>query len=138
MILGVLAVLVLWLLKEIPATADIFGWYSLAWAATIFAGVVGAKFILDGIFMGSKGVISRKFNILLGAVCLIVALLCMTSELIIPNKIVVPVIAIIVAAAIFLGILVTGARKWDGADNQRVGYKNYHQRKAEAEKAEQK
>ena len=137
-VLGVVAVLVLWLLKELPATAGMFGWYSLSWAATIFAGVVGAKFILDGVFMGSKGVISRKFTILLGAVCLIFAFICLTAAIVIPENIVMPIIAIIVAVAIFLGILVTGARKWDGGDNQRVGYKNYHQRKAEEEKAEKK
>ena len=137
-VLGVVAVLVLWLLKELPATAGMFGWYSLAWAATIFAGVVGAKFILDGVFMGSKGVISRKFSILLGAACLVVALLSLTAEIFIADNIVIPIIAIIVAAAIFLGILVTGGRKWDAGDNQRVGYKNYHQRKAEAEKSERK
>jgi len=137
-VLGVVAVLVLWLLKELPATAGMFDWYSFAWAATIFAGVVGAKFVLDGVFMGSKGVISRKFTILLGAVCLIFAFICLTSAIVIPENIVMPIIAIIVAAAIFLGILVTGARKWDGGDNQRVGYKNYHQRKAEEEKAEKK
>ena len=137
-ILGVVAVLVLWLLKELPATADIFGWYSTAWAATIFSGVVGAKFLLDGIFMGSKGVISRKLLILLGTVCLIIAFICLTFAIAIPENIVMPIIAIAVAGAIFLGLLVTGARKWDGADNQRVGYKNYHQRKAEEEKAEKK
>ena len=137
-ILGVVAVLVLWLLKELPATADMFGWYSTAWAATIFSGVVGAKFLLDGIFMGSKGVISRKLLILLGTACLIFAFICLTSAIVIPENIVMPIIAIAVAGAIFLGLLVTGARKWDGADNQRVGYKNYHQRKAEEEKAEKK
>ena len=137
-ILGVVAVLVLWLLKELPATADMFGWYSTAWAATIFSGVVGAKFLLDGIFMGSKGVISRKLLILLGTVCLIIAFICLTFAIAIPENIVMPIIAIAVAGAIFLGLLVTGARKWDGADNQRVGYKNYHQRKAEEEKAEKK
>lgn len=137
-ILGVVAVLVLWLLKELPATANLFGWYSVAWAATIFSGVVGLKFLLDGIFMGSTGVISRKFLILLGTVCLIFGFICLTSAIVIPENIIMPIIAIAIAGAIFLGILVTGARKWDGADNQRVGYKNYHQRKAEEERAEKK
>ena len=137
-ILGVVAVLVLWLLKELPATANMFGWYSVAWAATIFSGVVGLKFLLDGIFMGSTGVISRKLLILLGTVCLIFGFICLTSAIVIPENIIMPIIAIAIAGAIFLGILVTGARKWDGADNQRVGYKNYHQRKAEEEKAEKK
>ena len=137
-ILGVVAVLVLWLLKEIPATAEMFSWYSVAWGATIFSGVVGLKFLLDGIFMGSKGVISRKFLILLGTAFLIGSFLCLTSAIVIPNNLVMPIIAVALAGAIFLGIIVTGARKWDGGDNQRVGYKNYHQRKAEEEKAEQK
>jgi len=137
-ILGVVAVLVLWLLKEIPATAEMFSWYSVAWGATILSGVVGLKFLLDGIFMGSNGVISRKFLILLGAVCLIGAFLCLTSAIVIPNNLIMPIIAVALAGAIFLGIMVTGARKWDGADNQRVGYKNYHQRKSEEEKAEKK
>jgi len=137
-ILGVISVLTLWLLKELPVTANMFSWYSLAWAATIFSGVVGAKFLLDGIFMGSKGVISRKFLILLGTVCLVFAFICLTSAIVIPENLVMPIIAIAIAVAIFLGILVTGARKWDGADNQNIGYKNYHQRKAEEEKAEKK
>lgn len=137
-VLGIVAVLVLWLLKELPATADMFAWYSVAWGATIFAGVVGVKFLLDGIFMGSKGVISRKLLILLGAGCLVIALLCLTSAIFISKNIIMPIIAIIIAGAVFLGIVVTGARKWDGGDNQRVGYKNYHQRKAEEEKAEKK
>lgn len=136
-ILGVVAVLVLWLLKEIPATAEMFSWYSVAWGATILSGVVGLKFLLDGIF--GQGVISRKFLILLGAVCLIGAFLCLAQSVgVIPNNLIMPIIAVALAGAIFLGIMVTGARKWDGADNQRVGYKNYHQRKAEEEKAEKK
>jgi hypothetical protein len=41
---------------------------------------------------------------------------------------------VLVAAGIVLGIIGTGGKKWDTADNQKVGYKNYHQRKAEEEK----
>ena len=38
------------------------------------------------------------------------------------------------ALAIVLGIIGTGGKKWDTADNQKAGYKNYHQIKEEEEK----
>lgn len=136
--LAVLAVLVLWLLKEIPGTADAFAWYSTAWGVTIFLGVVGVKYLLDGIFMRSKGPIARKFTIIVAAVYLIGAFICLTSAIAIPENIVIPIIAIAIAAALLIGLMVTGGRKWDAGDNQSVGYKNYHQRKAEEEKAAKK
>ncbi len=134
--LALLAAAVLWLLKVIPATADLFAWYTLSWAATILLGIAGLKFLLDGIFMTSKGVISRKFTIFAGAVILVLALICLTSAIAIPHNLIAPIIAIILAAALVVGIMVTGAHKWDAGDNQSVGYKNYHQRKAEEAKAE--
>ncbi|MCM1404313.1 MAG: hypothetical protein NC133_02310 [Prevotella sp.] len=136
--LAVLVVAVFWLLKVIPATTDVFDWYTLSWAATILLGVAGLKFLLDGIFMHSKGVIARRLTIIAGAVILVLALICLTSAIAIPDNLVAPIIAIILAAALVLGILVTGARQWDAGDNQRVGYKNYYQRKAEEDKAEKK
>ena len=136
--LGAVIVAVLWLLKELPATKDAFAWYSVAWGVTIYLGVIGLKYLLDGIFMRSKGVISRKFTILVGVGFLVLAFLCLTFEIAIPGNLIAPIIAIAFAAAILLGLLVTGGRKWDAGDNQTVGYKNYHQRKAEEEKAARK
>lgn len=136
--LALMAVLVLWLLKEIPATAGNFAWYSLAWGVTIFFGVTGIKYLLDGIFMRSKGVIARRLTILAGAGILVLTLICLTSAIAIPNNLIAPIIAIIFATAIVIGLMVTGARKWDAGDNQSVGYKNYHQRKAEEERQAQK
>lgn len=134
--LAVLVVAVMWLLQVIPATADYFSWFSLAWTGTILLGVAGLKYLLDGIFTGSKGVISRRLTIIAGAVILVMALICLTFAIAIPENYIAPIICIVIAAAIFLGLLVTGGRKWDTADNQKAGYKNYHQRKAEEEKAE--
>ena len=114
----------------------VLSWYSLSWATTIFLAAAGLKYILAGIFMTSKGVIARRMTIIAGAVMLVLALICLTSAIAIPNNIIAPIIAIIIALAVFVGILVTGGRKWDGGDNQKVGYKNYYQRKAEEEKAE--
>ena len=114
----------------------VLNWYSLSWATTIFLAAAGLKYVLAGIFMTSKGVIARRMTIIAGAVMLVLALICLTSAIAIPNNIIAPIIAIIIALAVFVGILVTGGRKWDGGDNQKVGYKNYYQRKAEEEKAE--
>lgn len=137
----VLVVLVgLWVAQVILANYDagqnVLSWYSLSWATTIFLAAAGLKFLLDGIFMRSKGVIARRMTIIAGGVVLGLALICLTSAIALPRNIITPIIAMILAVAIFIGILVTGGRKWDAGDNQSVGYKNYYQRKAEAEKAE--
>jgi len=130
----------LWLAEVLVAKYypdnNILAWYSLSWATTIFLAAAGVKFLLDGIFMSSRGVIARRMTIISGAVVLVMALICLTSAIAIPNNIIAPIIAIIITAGLFVAILVTGGRKWDAGDNQTVGYKNYRQRKAEEEKAE--
>ena len=117
---------------------NVLSWFSLNWAVTIMVAAVGVKFLLDGIFMGSKGVISRRLTIIAGGVVLALALMCLAFTIAMPKNLVMPIIAIILTLAIFIGILVTGGKKWDTADNQKIGYKNYRQRKAEEEKAERK
>ena len=130
----------LWLAEVLVAKYypdnNILAWYSLSWATTIFLAAAGVKFLLDGIFMGSRGVIARRMTIIAGAVVLVMALICLTSAIAIPNNIIAPIIAIIITTGLFVAILVTGGRKWDAGDNQTAGYKNYRQRKAEEEKAE--
>lgn len=132
----------LWLAEVLLAKStpdnNVLAWYSLNWAVTIFVTAVGVKFLLDGIFMGSKGVISRRLTIIAGAVVLVLALFCLAFTIALPKNLVMPIVAIILTAGVFVGILVTGGKKWDTADNQKVGYKNYRQRKAEEEKAERK
>jgi len=51
-----------------------------------------------------------------------------------------PLICLIVALALFAGLFISGGKKWDLADNEKEGYKNYYERKAEEEqkKAEEK
>jgi hypothetical protein len=131
----------LWAAKVIianyyPSHNEILGWYSLNWAVTIFLTAVGVHYLLCGIFMRSKGVIARRMTIIAGSVMLALALINLTFAIALPHNIIAPIIAIIMTLGLFIGILVTGGRKWDGGDNQNIGYKNYHQRKAEEEKAE--
>jgi hypothetical protein len=65
---------------------------------------------------------------------LVVTLLSIASAIALPDNWILPIICVMAALAIVLGIIVTGGKKWDTADNQKAGYKNYHQRKAEEEK----
>jgi hypothetical protein len=54
------------------------------------------------------------------------------------RTLIVPIIVGVLILGILVGYIVTGGKKWDGGDNQQVGYKNYHQRKAEEEAREKK
>ncbi|MCQ2381726.1 MAG: hypothetical protein MJ054_00275 [Clostridia bacterium] len=126
LVLVVLAVL--WAVRVVLEPSYL-SWYSFSWAVTIFLTATGLKFVLDGIFMSGKGVIAGRLTIIAGAVVLVLALICLTSAITIKESLIAPIIAIIITVAIFIGILVTGGRKWDAGDNQSVGYKNYYQRK---------
>lgn len=132
-VLGLSAVLAATLCLLSVLMPDDFGWFSLSWAIALMSGVFGVAFIVRGVF--SKNAIPlKKFNIYFGAGFLIVAFLCLINELAIKNEIVLPVIALVIAAALLLGFVAVGGKKWDGGDNEKAGYKNYYQRKAEEEK----
>lgn len=129
--LAALVAAVLWLLSVV--VPDTFGWFSAGWAVVVVAGAAGLAFVLKGLFTKDVGMI-KKTNIIVGAALLVVAFLQVVLELALPQNIVVPVIAIVVVAALLLGYVAVGGKKWDTGDNQKVGYKNYYQRKAEAER----
>ena len=127
----ILAAPVLWLLSMVmPET---FGWFNLSYAVAMISLGIGLLLIIKGVF-NRNNVIYKKFNIWLGIGLLIVTLLSIASAIAIPDNWIVPIICIMLAAGLVLGILATGGKKWDTADNQKVGYKTYHQRKAEEEK----
>lgn len=130
----VLAVAVISLLMVIPATAPYFAWFSWAWAGCIVAGALGVKYLLAGIFTRNN-VAVKKVLIIFGALFLVIAVFCLTWAIALPHEIIAPTIALILTAALFLGVLFTGGKSWDTGDNQKAGYQNYHQRKAAAEKA---
>ena len=60
------------------------------------------------------------------------------SALALPKNLVLPILLVVVSVLLVLGILFTGGKKWDTGDNQKMGYKNYYQRKAEEEKKKTK
>ena len=129
-----LAVAVISLLRLIPATAEYFTWFSWGWAVTIIAGTLGLRYLLAGLLSRGNPII-RKKNIWCGAAFLIITLFCLSWVIAIPEDWIVPLIAIIITGALFLGVLFTGGRKWDAGDNQKAGYKTYRERKKEEENA---
>ena len=126
---------IFWLLKILlPAQ---FGWFNLSLGVGFIVAGVGLFTIFKQLF--SKGsTVLKKFNIFVGGGMCIIALFCFVSAFALPKSIIAPIVCIILAACLMLGLLATGGKKWDEGDNNKVGYKNYHQRKAEEEKKEQK
>lgn len=132
--LSFLVAAVFFLLSELmPET---FGGFNLAWAGVIFAGISGLALLFSAI--GTKNSTAlKKMQILLSAVLLVVAAVCLISALAVPENLVLPIILVILAAMLVIGLLITGGKKWDEGDNHKAGYKNYYQRKAEEEKNKQ-
>jgi peptidoglycan/LPS O-acetylase OafA/YrhL len=127
----ILAGPVLWLLSIV--TPDTFGWFNLSYCVAMVSLGIGLLLLLRGVFK-KDNILYKKFNIWLGIGLLVVTLFSIASAIALPDNWIVPIICVLVAAGIVLGIIGTGGKKWDTADNQKVGYKNYHQRKAEEEK----
>ena len=132
--LMIVAVAVLWLLSALEVEG--LEWFTLGWAATIAAAVLGFAFVGRGLFGKNAGPL-KKMWIFFGAAFLVVAVIVLACEIAMPHKIVVPIIAIVLAVALLLGFLAVGGKKWDAGDNQKAGYKTYRQRKAEEEARKQ-
>lgn len=129
--LVVVAAAVLWILSlTVPET---FGFFSLAWAGVLLCGGIGVIFLLNGIFQKNITTI-KKLKIWFGVGLLVCAVLCLVSAITIPENLVIPIIAVIVAVGFMITILATAGKKWDEGDNHKVGYKNYFERKKEEEK----
>jgi hypothetical protein len=128
-------VALLWLLKALKVEA--FDWFNLQWGIVIASGGLGIFYVLAGILSKTLGLI-KKFYIYFGAGLIIVAVMVIINIYALDGNITLPIIGLIIAVALLLGIIVTGGKKWDQGDNKNVGYKNYHQRKAEEEKLKAK
>lgn len=129
--LVILAGPVLWLLSLIEP--ETFAWFNLSYAVAMVCAGVGALLVLRGVFK-KDNVLFKKFNIYLGLALMVVTLLSIASAIALPENLIIPIICVVAGLGLVLGIIATGGKKWDTADNQKVGYKNYHERKAEEEK----
>ncbi len=116
---------------------DTFGFFSLAWAGLLFTGVGAIAFLLYG-FTVKNSVTLKKLYLILGGIFLVLAVLCLVSALALPKNWILPMILVIAALVALFCVLATGGKNWDEGDNQKMGYKNYYQRKAEEEKNKNK
>ena len=126
----VLVAAVLWILSiTVP---DIFGFFNLAWAGVIICGGLGLIILIQGCIQKNISTL-KKLKIWFGVALIVFALLCLVSAIAIPSSLVLPIISIVVALGLVITILSTGGVKWDEGDNHKIGYKGYHQRKADEE-----
>ena len=109
-----------------------FGFFNLSWAGLILCGGWGVLLLIQGIFQKNAPLI-KKFKIVGGAALLVAAAVCAVYAALMPGEIIMPIVAIVLAAAVLLGVLATGGKSWDEGDNEKVGYKNYFERKKEEE-----
>ena len=124
------AAAVVWLLSVVMP--EKFGNINLSWVIAAGCGLLGLMFILRGIFDKTLTYV-KKFYVMVGAALFIAAVLALVGTFI-ETKLVLPIIAIIITVCALLSILAVGGKKWDTADNEKVGYKTYRERKAEEEK----
>lgn len=135
MYLSVVVAAVLWLLSVVSEKQ--FGFFNLSWAVVLISLTFGTVYILNGLF-SKVFAVTKKISIFIGAGFYLIGLFGLVSAITLPGNIIMPIIAIIVATGLLLGVVATGGKKWDEGDNHKVGYKNYHQRKAEEEKEKNK
>ena len=128
--LAVVVAAVLWILQ----ISGVIGWFSTSIAIAIVSGAAGLALILKGLFEKTNALTLKKLNIYFGAGFLIITMLMIVNIFALKNELIVPIIALIAAVALLLGIFATGGKSEDTGDNQKAGYKNYYQRKAEEEK----
>ena len=124
------AAAVVWLLSVLMP--EKFGDINLSWVIAAACGILGVLFLLRGLFAKNLTFVKKAY-ILVAAVLFIAAVLALVGTFI-ETKLVLPIIAIIITVCALLAILVVGGKKWDTADNEKVGYKTYRERKAEEEK----
>ena len=128
-VLCFLAVAVVWLLSALNIIQ-----VNMSWVIAVFAFVLGGAFIIKGFVSKNVGLL-KKLNILFGSALVGAGVFALVGTFI-DGAIALPIIAIVLIVAILLCILATGGKKWDQADNENVGYKNYWERKKEQEEKE--
>jgi len=124
------AAAVVWLLSVVMP--EKFGAINLSWVIAAACGLLGLLFVLRGLFEKSLTFV-KKLHIIVGGVLFVAAVLALVGTFI-DTKLVLPIIAIVITVCALLAVLAVGGKKWDTADNEKVGYKTYRERKEEEEK----
>ncbi len=121
--------LILWVVDVASPTA--MPGFSFAWACFIVTVIWGVSF-LARVFFEKQVILKKSWSILAG-VFFVTAAVSLISALALPGKLVLPILCLAAGVSLLLASLVLGGKKWDEGDNQKLGYKNYYERKAEAE-----
>ena len=129
-----LAAAVVWLLSVLMP--EKFKDVNLSWVIAVACGIIGLMFILRAVFSKTL-VVAKRFYVLIGGLIIIAGVLALVGTFI-AGKLVLPIIAVGLTAIALLSVLVVGGKKWDTADNEKPGYKNYYERKKEQEEQEKK
>ena len=124
------AAAVVWLLSVLMP--DSFAGLNLSWVIAAACGALGVLYILRGLFTKTLTFLKKAY-IIVGSVFIVAGVLALVGTFI-EAKLVLPIIAIVLTVCGLLCILAVGGKKWDTADNQKVGYKDYRQRKKDGEK----
>ncbi len=123
--------LILWV---VDVAADVAG-LNFAWIACIATAGWGASFLVRVFF--EKQIELKKSWAILAGVFFVAAAGCLLAALALDGKLALPIICLAAAGSLLLGSIALGGKKWDEGDNQKPEYKNYYERKAEAEAKKQ-
>lgn len=130
--LVILAAAVVWLLSVL--LPEQFKNVKLSWVLAAAFAVIALVFLFKGLLV--KGLtFVKKLNIIVGGIFIVAAVLALVDQFI-AAKLVLPIIAVVVALCGLLCVIAVGGKSYDTADNEKVGYKTYRERKAEEEAAE--
>ena len=135
LIIGIVGVCsaVVWLIGAI--TGGVLGFFTLGWAIAVFSGITGLVFVIRA-FLDKTNVQLKRFYVYFGCALIGVCVFAVIGELfVVQDKLIMPIIAVVITVALLLGFLAIGGKKWDEGDNQKPVYKTYRERKAEEEQA---
>ena len=118
----------LWLLSAV--VKETFGWFSFAFCVVLVCGIWGISSLLQGAILKEKAIV-KKARLIIGGIFILISVGSLIWAINVPGNIILPLICLVVALLLFAGLFISGKNKWDIADNEKDGYKNYYERKEE-------
>ena len=125
-----LAVAIVWVLSLIFVEA--FAWFNLGYGIAFVCAIVGLTFAIGA--NKKLDTMTKKAKLALALCFWVIAVVALVFALALPTTFVPALVCLVIAIAIVLSVLLVGGEKWDKGDNEKPGYKNYYERKAEQEK----
>ncbi|MDR1697981.1 MAG: hypothetical protein LBR37_03670 [Erysipelotrichaceae bacterium] len=133
----ILLVVLIFVILNLAGVAA-FSWFTPVLAIAVLASGFGLVLVCTA-FSKQYLLTTRKIRAFIGGALLLLGILYIImffTPLVDYDwaKIFWPVLGVVLVLVLMICLFVSGGKKWDAGDNQKAGYKNYHQRKAEAEK----